>query len=68
MGIKFDKDPLPVEKNNYATNIVHVYIFYDIEAWPRNPSNNFKFKNCLFGATSVAANSDKESMCIVTAK
>ena len=36
-GIKFDKDPLAVEKNNY-----------------------FKFKNCLFGATDILKNSDKE--------
>ena len=28
--------------------------------WPRNPTNNFKFKNCLFGATSIAKNSDEE--------
>ena len=27
---------------------------------PKKPSNNFIFKNCLFGATSVVKNSDKE--------
>ena len=26
---------------------------------------NFKFKNCLFAATSMAKNSDKENMCMV---
>ena len=26
----------------------------------RNPTNNFKFKNCLFGATNIRENSDKE--------
>ena len=26
----------------------------------KKPSNNFIFKNCLFGATSVVKNSDKE--------
>ena len=26
----------------------------------RNPTNNFKFKNCLFGATNIVKNSDKE--------
>ena len=26
----------------------------------RNPTNNLKFSNCLFGATSVVKNSDKE--------
>ena len=29
MGIKFDKDPLAVERNNYLTKIVNVYIVYD---------------------------------------
>ena len=57
MGIKFDEDHLAVEKNNYLTKIVHVY---DLAAWPRNSTNNFKFKNSLFGATNIAWNSDKE--------
>ena len=42
-GIKFDKDPLAVEQNNYLTKIVNVYIVYDLDAWPRNPTDNFKF-------------------------
>ena len=42
------------------TKIVKVYIFFDLDAWPRNPTNNFKFKNCLFGATTVVKNSDKD--------
>ena len=62
MGIKFDKDPLAVEQNNWMSKIVNVYInvyiVYDLDAWPRNPTNNFKFRNCLFGSTSVAKNSD----------
>ena len=60
IGIKFDKDPLAVEQNNYLIKIVNVYIAYDLDAWPRNPTNNFKFKNCLFGAISMLKNSDKE--------
>ena len=59
MRIKLDKDPLAV-KNNYLSKIVNVYIAYDLDAWPRNPTNNFKFKNCLFGATNIVKNSDKE--------
>ena len=47
IGIKFDKDPLAVEQSNYLTKIVNVYIVYDLDAWSRNPTNNFKFKNCL---------------------
>ena len=53
MRIKFGKDPLAVEENN-------VYIVYNLDAWPRNPTNNFKFRNCLFGATNVVKNSGKE--------
>ena len=59
-GIKFDKGPLAVEQINYLTKIVNVYIAYDLNAWPRKPTNNFKFKNCLFGATNIVQNSEKE--------
>ena len=41
------------KKNNYLTKIENVYIVYDLDAWSRNPSNNFKCKNCLFGANSL---------------
>ena len=42
------------------SKIVNVYIVFDLDAWPRNATNNFKFKNCLFGATSTVKYSDKE--------
>ena len=58
-GIKFDKYLLAVEQNSYLTKIVNVYIVYDLAAWPRNLTNNLKFKNCLFGATNILKNSDK---------
>ena len=60
IGIKFDKDHLAVEQNNYLTKIVNFYIVYDLDAWPRNPTNNMKFKNYLFGATNIVKNSGKE--------
>ena len=70
IGIKFDKDPWAVKKNkknNYLTKIVYIFniyenlnIFYDLDHWPRNPTNNFKFKSCLFRATNIVKNSDKE--------
>ena len=60
MGIKFDKDPLAVEQKNYLTKIVNVYFVYDSDAWPKSPLRNFAIKNCLFVATSVVKNSDKE--------
>ena len=60
MRIKFDKDSLAVEQDNYLTKIVNVYVVYDLEAWARNPTNNFKFKNCLFVATNIVRNSYTE--------
>ena len=58
--IKFGKDSLAIEQNIYLTKIVNVYIVYDLDAWPKNPTNNFKFKSCLFGASNTVKNSDKE--------
>ena len=60
IGIKFDKNPLAVEQNNYFTKIVNVCIAYELNVWPKNLTNKFKFKNCLFGATNIVKNSDKE--------
>ena len=60
IGMTLDKDPVALEQNNYLTKIVNVYIVYDLDAWPRNPTKNFKSKNCLFGVTSIIKNSDKE--------
>ena len=58
--IKFDIEPLAVEQNNCLTKIVNIYIVYDLDAWPKNSTNKFKFKNCLFGATNIVKNSHKE--------
>ena len=58
--IKLDKEPLAIEQNNYLTKIVNIYIFYDLNAWPKIPLRNFTIKNCLFGAISIKENSDKE--------
>ena len=57
MGIKFVKDLLAVEQNNYTGKNITVYIVYDLDSWQRNSTYNFKFKNSLFGATSVVKNS-----------
>ena len=42
------------------SKIVNVYIVYELYGWPKNPTNNFNFKNCLFGATSIVKSNDKE--------
>ena len=65
IGIKFDKEPLTVELNNYLTKIVNVYIVYDLDARLRNPTNKFKVKNCLFGATNIVKMVTKKSIYIV---
>ena len=48
IGIKCDKDPLSIEQNNCLTKILNFYIVCVLNIWPRNPRNNFKFKNCLY--------------------
>ena len=58
--IQFDKDLLAIEQNNHESKNVNVYIVYDLDVWPKIPTINFKFKRCLFGATSVGKFSDKE--------
>ena len=60
MRIKFDKDQLAAGQKNYLTKIVNIYIVYDLDAWQENPTNNFKFKNCMFDAINIVKNSDKE--------
>ena len=62
MGIKYGKDTLGVVQNNFENRIVNVYIPYDLDSWSRNPTNNFKFRNCLFGAISIVKNTDKEEV------
>ena len=57
--MKFDKDPLALEQNNYTSKIANVYIVCDLDAWPRNPTSNFKFKSCLSGSTSIVKNCDE---------
>ena len=60
MGTKHHKHPLAVQQKNYLCKIVNGYIAYDLDSWKRNPTNNFKFKNCLFAATSIVKSSDQE--------
>ena len=52
---------LDKEQNSYLTEIVNVYIVQDLDARLKNPTNNFKFENCLLGATNMIKNSDKDS-------
>ena len=60
VGIKFHKYSLAVEQNKYLIKIVNVHIVHKLNDWPKNPTNYFKFNNCLFGATNVVISSNKE--------
>ena len=53
MRIKYDQDLLAVEQNNYLTTIVNLHFVYVLDVWLRNLTNNFKFRNYLFGATNI---------------
>ena len=61
MGIKFDKDPLVVEQKYYFTKIVNNYIAYDLRCLAKKSYNIFKCRICLFAATSIVNDSDKET-------
>ena len=60
MEIKFDKDPLAVEQNNYGTEIVNAHIVGDLDDWEKNSLNNFKFKNSWVYATNKVKKRKKE--------
>ena len=59
MEINFDKDPLVVEQNKYPTKISNAYIVHNLDAWPKIPLSNLKFKNNLFSPTKTVKHSDK---------
>ena len=65
MGQKFDNVPLAVEQRNQAIKILNVYIVYNLDAWLRNPTNNFTYENCLFGATNILKITIKKIMGVV---
>ena len=58
IGIKFDKEPLVVEQNNYVTKIVNAYIVHNLDDQPKNQSNNFKI-SFLFFLTNFKKDSNK---------
>ena len=45
-----------MQKNSsllYTNLIFNLYIVYELNSWPRNPTNNFPLKNCLFGTVKL---------------
>ena len=57
---KFGKNPVALDQNNCLTKILSVNSVCDLDVSPRDLTKNFKFKNCLFRATSLVKNSDIE--------
>ena len=43
----------------FKNKIYFGYQILDLDPWPKNRTDNFKFKNCLFRATSIVKHSDK---------
>ena len=39
--------------------ILNLYIVYELNTWPRNRTNNFTLKNCLFGTVKLVRNTIK---------
>ena len=59
INIQFNNTSLVKDLNNIPTKIVNAYIVYDLDNWSKILFLNFILKNCLFGATKIAKNSDK---------
>ena len=56
--LKFSNSVL-VQKSSsswYTNFISNLYIVYQLNKWPRNPSNNFPVKICLFGTVKLVRN------------
>ena len=38
---------------------MNLHIVYGLNNWPRNPTNNFTLKHCLFGTVKLVRNTKK---------
>ena len=47
----------------YSNFILDLYIVYELNTWPRNPTNNVALKNCLFGTVKLTRNADESKFC-----
>ena len=43
----------------YITFILNLFIVYELNNWPRNPSNIFALKSCLFGTVKLVRHTIK---------
>ena len=60
IGIKFDKDPLAVDQNQLLDQYCNCLDCLWFRWMAKNSPQNFTLQNCLFGATNIVKNSDKE--------
>ena len=44
----------------YSNLFFNLYIVYELNNWPRNPTNNFLIKNCLLGTVKLVRNAVKK--------
>ena len=59
--LKFYKSVL-VQKNSsslFSNLILNLYLFYELNSWPRTPTNNFTLKKCLLGTVKLVKNTIK---------
>ena len=59
--LKFNNSAL-VQKNSstlYSNFTLNLYIIYELNKWPRNPTNTFLLKNCFFGTVRLVRNTIK---------
>ena len=55
-------NPVLVQKSSsslYSNFILNLYIAYESRNWPRDPTNKFPLKNCLFGIVNLVRNALK---------
>ena len=43
----------------YTNIILNLYIVFELNKWPRNPTNNFTLKDYLFCIVKLIKNADK---------
>ena len=59
--LKFNNSVLAQKSSSslYSNFILNLHIVYERNNWPRNPTNNFPLKNCLFGTVKLVRNAIK---------
>ena len=45
--------------SSYKNFILNLYLVYELNTWPLNPTNNFTLKNYLFGTVKLTRKADK---------